>query len=370
MPRFTTFLTRPLNALTALVVLVSAVAPALMQTSAAAVGQVTVRSVEMSTSAASTAGSYKLTFTPVTLTQEVVVEFCSDTPFPGATCAFATSSVPTVASPTSSAASAGANGTATALSGGTPTHAFKITGLTMAAGSSYNITVSGMTNPSTANATFYARIYTYTTGGAASYTEASSSGTAPTIGSPTDNGGVALATASTIAITAQVLETISFCVYLGTASCGTAPTFFLGHSANNILDTTAVDTKTVKFDLSTNALSGVVVKLTGDTLKSGANSIAAAGSSPATITAGTASFGLYISAAGSLTRAANYNGGSGTQYGLNTTNTLSTFGDQIASSAGAINASTSTITYGATASATTPAGIYTANHQLIATGTF
>jgi hypothetical protein len=304
MPRFTTFLTRPLNALTALVVLVSAVAPALMQTSAAAVGQVTVRSVEMSTSAASTAGSYKLTFTPVTLTQEVVVEFCSDTPFPGATCAFATSSVPTVASPTSSAASAGANGTATALSGGTPTHAFKITGLTMAAGSSYNITVSGMTNPSTANATFYARIYTYTTGGAASYTEASSSGTAPTIGSPTDNGGVALATASTIAITAQVLETISFCVYLGTASCGTA------------------------------------------------------------------SFGLYISAAGSLTRAANYNGGSGTQYGLNTTNTLSTFGDQIASSAGAINASTSTITYGATASATTPAGIYTANHQLIATGTF
>jgi hypothetical protein len=324
----------------------------------------------MSTSALSTAGSYKLTITPVTLTQEVVVEFCSDTPFPGAACSFSAATVPTVAAPASSAASAGANGTASALAGGAPTHAFKITGLTMAAGSSYNITVSGMTNPSTANATFYARIYTYTTGNASGYTETSTSGTAPTIGSPTDTGGAALSTASVIAITAQVMESLSFCVYLGSASCGTAPTFFLGHSTNNVLDTTAVDTKTVKFDLSTNAVSGCIIRLTGDTLKSGANSIAAAGSSPATITAGTAAFGLYISAAGGLTMAANYNGGSGSQYGLNTTNTLSTFGDQIANSASTVNAATTTITYGATASPTTAAGIYTANHQLIATGTF
>jgi hypothetical protein len=241
----------------------------------------------------------------------------------------------------------------------------------MAAAASYNITVSNITNPSTANATFYARIYTYTTGNSSGYTEAAVSGNAPTgVGSPTDTGGVAMATGSTIAISAQVMESLSFCVYLGTASCGTAPTFFLGHTANNILDTTAVDTKTVKIDVSTNAVTGVTIKLTGDTLKSGTNSIPAAGSSPATITAGTAAFGLYISTAGGLTRAANYNGGSGSQYGLNTTNTLGTFGDTIATTAGVVNASTSIITYGATASATTPAGIYTANHQLTATGTF
>lgn len=370
MKNIKTVLARPLHGLAALLILGTAVAPVLMQSTAAAVGQVTARSIKLSASAPSTAASAVITLTPVTLTQEMVIEFCSDTPFPGAACSFSAATVPTIAAPASSAPSAGAAGTATALAGGAPTHALKITGLTMAAAASYNITVSGLTTPSTANSTFYARIYTYTTGNAAAYTETSTSGTAPTIGSPTDQGGVALSTASAIAITAQVMESLSFCVYLGTASCGTAPTFFLGHSTNNILDTSAVDTKTVKFDLSSNAVTGVIVRLTGDTLKSGANSIAAAGNSPVTITAGTAAFGLYISTAGGVTMSANYNGGSGSQYGLNTTNTTSTFGDQIASTASVVNGSTTTITYGATASTTTPAGIYTANHQLIATGTF
>jgi hypothetical protein len=371
MKNIKTVLARPLHGLAALLVLGAAIAPVVMQSSAAAAGQVTARSIKMQTSALSTSGSIVITFTPVTLAQEMVVEFCNDTPFPAAACSFSSATVPTVGAVASSAASAGANGTATALAGGTPTHAFKITGLTMAAAASYNITVSNIPNPSTANSTFYARIYTYTTGGASTYTEAAVSGNAPTgVGTPTDTGGIALSTASTIAITAQVMESLSFCVYLGTATCGTAPTFFLGHSTNNILDTTAVDTKTVKFDLSTNAVSGVTVRLTGDTLTSGGNTIAAAGSSPVTITAGTAKFGLYISTAGSMTMAANYNGGGGSQYGLNTANTLSTYGDTLATAAGTVNASTTTVTYGATASSTTPAGIYTANHQLIATGTF
>lgn len=376
MKNIKTVFRRQLSGLAALLLLSAAVAPAVLQTSASAAGQMSSRSIQMTTSAASTAASYKISFTPVSLSQEMVVEFCALTPFPGAACDFATSSVPTVASPSSSAASAGANGTAVVLSGGTPTHAFKITGLTMAAGTPYNITVSGMTNPSTANATFYARIYTYTTGGASTYTEASTTGNAPTgVGSPVDTAGVALSTASTIAITAQVMEALSFCVYLGTATCGTAPTFFLGHSTNNVLDTSVTDTKTVKFDLSTNAVNGAVINLTGDTLKSGGNSIAAAGSSPLTINAGDGKFGLYISATtattGTIAKAATYNGGTGSQYGLNTANTTSTYGDQIANtSAAPLNTGVGTITYGASAATTTPAGIYTANHQLIATGTF
>jgi hypothetical protein len=365
MKKIKTAISRQLHGLAALLVLGAAVAPAFMQTAASATGQVTARSIQLSTSAASTVSQYKITITPVTTSQELVVDFCSDTPFPGATCAFAASSVPTVGSPTSSV------GTAAAITNGTPTHAFKVTGLTMTGGSPFTVTITaGITNPTTANATFYARVLTYATGNATGYAPASSTGGATTTGTFVDSGGIALSTASTIAITAQVMESLSFCVYLGSGSCGTAPTFFLGHSTNNILDTTAVDTKTVKFDLSTNAVSGCIIRLTGDTLTSGSNTIAAAGSSPATITAGTAAFGLYVSAAGGLTLAANYNGGSGSQYGLNTTNTTSTFGDQVANSASTVNSATSTITYGATASTTTPAGIYTANHQLIATGTF
>jgi len=178
-----------------------------------------------------------------------------------------------------------------------------------------------------------------------------------------------MSTGKIINITARVMESLSFCVY--SSSCGDDPSMTIGHGTNNILDATAVDTKTANFSISTNAQSGATIRLKGDTLKSGTNSIAAAGASPITIVAGTANFGMRISAAGTNTTATSpYNGGSGSQYGFNTANTTSTYGDNIATLSGPVNSSASTMTFAATAANTTPAGIYTAAEQLIATGQF
>jgi len=114
----------------------------------------------------------------------------------------------------------------------------------------------------------------------------------------------------------------------------------------------------------------VAVRMKGDVLTSGSNTIPAVSPSPGTITAGTAAYGLYMSALGTgMTAAATY-AGSGGDYGFNVGNIGSTYGDVIASSAGVLNNSVSAVTFGATASNTTPAGIYTATEELIATGTF
>ena len=178
-----------------------------------------------------------------------------------------------------------------------------------------------------------------------------------------------MSTGKSISITARVMETLAFCVF--NASCGDSPNMTIGHGANSILDATAVDTKTVSFSLSTNAQSGATIRLKGDTLKAGSNSIAAAGSSAITFAQGTPDFGMRISTAGTnITATVPYNGGSGTQYAFNTTNTTGTYGDNIATLSGPVNSSTTTLTFAATAGNTTPAGIYTSSEQLIATGTF
>jgi hypothetical protein len=93
----------------------------------------------------------------------------------------------------------------------------------------------------------------------------------------------------------------------------------------------------------------------------------------AVIAPGTAEFGLRCVPAGTLTAAAPYNGAA-TNYGMDTTtvndNVTTTYGDTILSSAAAINNQEATLTFGASASLTTPAGVYTASMDLIATGTF
>jgi hypothetical protein len=69
---------------------------------------------------------------------------------------------------------------------------------------------------------------------------------------------------------------------------------------------------------------------------------------------------------------ANYDSASG--YGFDTTsvdNVTTTYGDVFCNTNGSpLNTAVVPITYGATANITTPAGVYTATHQLIATGTF
>jgi len=356
--------------------------PSLLGGSASAVtGQLQSRSITMSDANGADAGvSYKVGFTSSAASgsytvKGIVVDFCSGDPIIGnSTCAlpsgFSLSGV-TVDTTTAPDTGLGAGWSVTIANSNRTLELTNATGAALNT-TSVIFTIAGVHNPTAVNTSFYARILTYNaTAGATGYV----AGSENTGSAYFDYGGVALSTDMVVNITAKVMETLNFCVYPGAGSCGTDPSFTIGHAVGSatVIDSTAVDTTTIKWTLSTNANTGAIIRLQGDTLKSGSNSIAAAGASPATITNGQAGggFGLYISVAGTnITKTSPYTGGSGSQYGLDTANSTLTFGSQLAQLTAATNGSISTVTYGATAANTTPAGTYTATHQLIATGTF
>ena len=104
---------------------------------------------------------------------------------------------------------------------------------------------------------------------------------------------------------------------------------------------------------------------------------------PSAITAGTAAFGLFVTngtlgtgGIGAVLADANYNDGTPTNYGMDTEtvadagSVTGTYGDRVAYSTEPCYRINNSYTFAATASLTTPAGIYTANMNLIATGTF
>jgi hypothetical protein len=159
--------------------------------------------------------------------------------------------------------------------------------------------------------------------------------------------------------------------------------------------------------LSTNATSGAIVRMkaTNTCAVAGLTTSPPAGtcnipgidgstdgSTPKILTAGTAAFGLFVSdsrtttgiasSTGTIAADANYNDGTheneGTPstiyYGMDNRNSTegvrSTYGDPIASSTGPVSRINNNLVFAATPSLTTPAGIYTGNEILIATGTF
>ena len=363
-----------------LVLASGAVLPLLFSSSASA-GEITARRIELSSAVPSASSvTYTLTFTPVTTAQELIVDFCGDTPIIGSTCAFSASTVPNVSGVTSSL------GTVATVGSGSPVHTIKVTGLTMTGGSPFTISFSGISNPTSATS-FYARVLTYATGNSGGYVPASSTGGTTTTGTYIDAGGDALSTTTTIAITATVMEQLTFCVSVtnlaptNTCTSATSPNLTLGQGSPAVLSTSTVSTGADYTQLSTNAISGAVVNLkalnTCDGLSSnGGTSCGIPGigtfAAPA---AGQAFFGLNVSTStndtngsGTVTPSANYGSTSGS-YGMGT-NVNTTYGDTIASSTGPTSWTNNTLTWGAQASNVTPAGVYTANESLIATGTF
>lgn len=344
--------------------------------------QITSRSIQMSSGLnGATAVTYSVTYTPggTTSTAGIVVDFCDDTPIIGDTsctypAGFSLSAAPTVTF-TSGITTTGWTATPSqAGAGGGSYQVLKLSnsGSPTVAGTAINFTIAGITNPTSDNHSFYARVVTF--GASADMANYTTSGTtrAATFAGMTDYGGIALSTGKVINITARVMESLAFCVY--NATCGDDPSMTLGHGTNMVLDSTAVDTDTANFSISTNAQTGADVRLKGATLTSGANNIDAAGASAVTLVAGTEAFGVRVSTSGtSITADAPYNGGSGTQYAFDvssTPNVTSLYGDEIADLSGPVNTSVSTLTFAATASNTTAAGIYTGAQQLIATGRF
>lgn len=401
----------------------------------AGAAQMSSRSIKMSDSAASGAGqspaivsgvgsgtnvTYKVTFTTAASADSMVIDFCTQDPLINNTCTApsgmtAATGFTGVTGNITSTASAW---TLTAAAG--QAKLAKNTGSTATAGAQ-SFELTGITNPDTLG-TFYARMYTFTNSTWGTYSAANS------VGNFVDYGGIALSTTSTIQITSKVQESLTFCVTKddptgianinGNANGGTSaatawvecsdgpvganpPIVTLGHnSPNAILDAQQVDTANVYTQISTNATSGAVINMRNSNTTCGGLSadsgttcaipaINAGANTPVGVSAGTAAFGLFVSASstntagvGTFTPDSRFNDGVNTNlaapltifYGMDTTtsndNVQSTYGAKIASSTGPVYRVYNNLVFAATAAAATPAGIYTANLSLIATGTF
>lgn len=365
-----------------IVVLISFVLmPALLAPLNVSAAQVTARNIKMSTATPSTAAQYEINFTTATTNtiQGVVIDFCSQSPIIGnATCTLPTGMTVGATVSSQTGLTAGTWTGSTAQAGGSKTLVITNgSGASVSSGQAVSITVTGFTNPSTTG-TFYARIFTFaTTAGANAYTSG-------TPGTHVDDGGVALSTTSSIGVSATVQESLTFCVSAAAPGTGctstTTPSIIIGNGGSpSILDTANVYTSSIYHQLSTNAQGTTTVRVKGSSaLTSGSNTInpTATSTTPFTITAGTAAFGIRSATStggtGTVTPQAPYNHAS--NYGLDTTtsndNVTATYGDTLATATGAILNANSQVIFGATAGATTPAGIYTASYSLVATSSY
>lgn len=436
---FTDKLKRSVLLATAALLFVAGLTPLLSQKHAGAYALAPNRSVTMSSSQLSaTSVTYHVKFDVATTGNVggIVVQFCDNSPIVGDTTCSAIAGF-NVGTPTVSGYSSGANtdpvngdtGTAN-ISTLTTSTALTTSAVAISNGTAVSLTaaqkvffdITTITNPSTSNHTFYARIYTYATaGGATGYSVA-------TPGTYVDAGGAALSTANQITITSKVQERLTFCVY---TDAGASPsndctaksgnTILLGDT-NGVLDPSGpyVD-RTAWYGVTTNASGNAAIRLKGKTLKlSGAcsdainqncsvNAIGAAvGTTTTRTVAGSEQFGLctYQFAGSGMTVAATYDGtggasgvcanatqtsgtgstgGAGTGAGATdpyfgydtatatgptgTQNLTSAYGQTIATKpAGSF--STGRLTFIGNIANTTEPGIYTTALTFVATGTY
>ncbi len=385
---------------------------------AAAGGQVQERAITMSDSSVSggtitngvgsgTNVTYRVTFQAATAytMKGIVLDFCdgSSTPIIGdsscsAPTSFTVGTTPTIDTTNyivgaSTTPGIGTGWTATSINSGQTLVLTNSTGKALTSGTAYTFAISGVTNPST-KGTFYARLLTYTssTVGISTYDHDDP-------GTYQDFGGFALSTNDLVQVTAKVQETLTFCVsglYFGASppNCGATatPAITLGHGTNNTLGPDLIDQQPVFTIASTNALSGLTIRMRsalacGGLSMDGGTScgIPAIGSGASTwsiMAAGTAAFGMYChdgsGGTGALLCDGNYidRGGSAdpNTYGMDTStvgdNVTSTYGDVVAAATGPVNNQLNQYDFAATAGNTTPAGIYSTNLAMIATGTF
>lgn len=206
------------------------------------------------------------------------------------------------------------------------------------------VTFGNVTNPSATNSTFFARMTSYSD---AAWTTA------------VDTGTVAASTAGQITVTASIDEALTFTLSSATVALGTLTT-----------STTGSGTSTMS--ASTNGTNGYAITVSGATLTSGSNTIAALGSNAAS-TQGTSQFGMNLVANTTPSVGSNVSGsGSGaaaTNY--NTTNSYRyVTGETVASASGSTNSNTFTVSYIANISGVQQAGSYQTVLTYVATATF
>lgn len=376
----------------AVAVLVGVAIPAFLATTVDA-ADLSSRSIQLSDSAPSggsitsgvgsgTAVKYTVRFTTSAAMQSFLIDFCSNTPLIGdSTC-----SAPTSFTVTSASLTAIAGWTATFPS----STQLRMKHSSSQPAGSFTFEFNDITNPSVAGS-LYARITTYTSDSWTGYTSYAN------VGTVVDSGGVAMAITAPIKVTARVMETMSLCTSkadLTSLACAGAndPAITLGTAdTQNVLKDDQVYTNNIYSQVSTNASNGYAIYLRahnacgGGLSKDGGTTcgIPAVNSGAATgiaITAGTAAFGVDIAdgsavsgGTGSNTVVARWNPTAGSYImdgATSNDNVTYTYGSRVIQSSGQANSVKNTYVFGATASPTTPAGIYTQSFSLIAVGTF
>jgi fibronectin-binding autotransporter adhesin len=322
--------------------------------------QLTGRSLTLSSSAPSAAAtSYTFGFTvnQATTIKSVSIDICDSA---SGTCTPSSTGVPTGLTTTGAAV-----GSISGIgSGGTWTGSLATNGRLRATNNSntgtpttVSMQFTGITNPSTANSTYYARITTYSDNAYAT---------------PIDTGTVAVSTANLITVSASVDETLTFCT--GTSGITNSSCAGATGTAVNLgaLTTSSTGSGTSQVGVSTNANTGYAITVAGNTLTSGANTVTALVTQTAS-SQGSSQFGINlksnstpsvgsdVSGAGTATATANYN--TTNQYRFVT-------GDQIASKGSSDNFRLFTVSYVANIAGSTPAGSYTTSLTYVATATF
>jgi hypothetical protein len=361
---------------TALVMVIAGLSPVVLHGTAGA-AIVDSRYIKMSSSAVSAAStSYEISWKSGSTTnfKSVAIDFCANSPIVGDSCtATVGTSTPSLGTPVVTGSGVGAWTESTVNTGRTLVVS-DATGITPAVNDVQTMTLTSATNPS-ALGTFFARILTFPN---ASGTNSAANYTAGTPGAYIDYGGVALSTANQLTITAKVQESLTFCVYatFSTNCAGSSGTAVTVGDSNGILSPTSVltDLESPGFGLSSNAAHGVIVRMKGSTLTSGSNTIDPFGGGSGACTADSVStsveqFGMRATTTSPITVDPGYACSSG-NHSLDTTNIATTYGDTLASTAGALDETHVPMEFAAKSATATEAGIYTATFTFIATGTY
>lgn len=173
---------------------------------------------------------------------------------------------------------------------------------------------------------------------------------------------------SQVSVSATVNQILSFSMSSGSVGFGTLSSSNTQFATGNGTGSSTEPTFAHTMNATTNVSSGYSITISGSTLTSGSNSIAAIpGSTPASLTVGTPQFGIRATiASGTGGVEAPFNGGAG-QYGFGTAPLLNQL---FATSLGTTAATIYNINYAANISSATPTGSYTTSLTYVVTANF
>jgi hypothetical protein len=219
-----------------------------------------------------------------------------------------------------------------------------------------SFTLGNITNPSTANQTYYVRITTYTGADGAT--------------GPVDSGTVAMSTAQPVQLTGVTPEILVFCV--GT-SIGADCTSVAGNTIDfGDFSPTVAHSGTSVMQAQTNAANGYNITVNGTTLASGVNTIPAlAAQTPSAL--GVSQFGLNLRD-NAVPNVGTEPSGAGTGVATGNYGATDAFrfvsGDAVASAGAPTNANTFTSSYIVNIGGAQAAGVYTSTMTYICTASF